>query len=151
MLAAVTPMVYESLILGYLFKLSKPYLWLAPVAALLAAIWSAANMALLRGFRWFGTGTLIGFSLIGLLAWAHPYLSAAFEYPLERTLAGDYPWILILLMETGVVLALPGWCALRLSPQLRVTWAFIGWQVAYWVVFVTAMVVGLLPGIVRDP
>ena len=151
MLAVVTPMLYNALILGYLFNLGQPYIWLAPVAAGLAAVWAAANVALLRRRpRWFAPGVLIGFALTGLFAWAHPLLSRAFEFPLDRTLAGEYHWALVLLLETAVVLAVPSWCAARLSPDLRVTRAFVGWQVAYWVFFVAAMVVGLLPAVVRD-
>ena len=151
MLAVVTPMLYNALIRGYLFNLSQPYIWLAPVAAGFAAVWAAANTALLRRRpQWFPAGVLIGFALAGLLAWAHPSVSYAFEYPLNRTLAGEYHWAVALLLETAVVLAVPSWCAFRLSPDLRVTRAFVGWQVAYWVFFVAAMVAGLLPAVVRD-
>lgn len=151
MLAVVTPMLHNALIRGCLFNLSQPYIWLAPVAAGLAAVWAAANFALLRRRpMWFAPGVLIGFALIGLFAWVHPYVSHAFEYPLDRTLAGEYHWALALLLETAVVLAVPSWCAFRLSPDLQVTRAFVGRQIAYWVFFVAAMVAGLLPAVVRD-
>lgn len=76
MLAVVSPMLYDALILG------KPFIWLAPVAACLAEVWAAANIALVRRPGWFIPGVLIGIVLTGLLAWAHPYVSPEFEYPL---------------------------------------------------------------------
>jgi hypothetical protein len=150
MLGVVSPMLYNALIRGYLFNLSQPYIWLAPVAAVLAVVWAAANAAMLaRRPRWFAPAVLAGLGLTVLFAWAHPYLSAAFEYPLDRTLDGGYAWALVLLLETAVVLAVPGWCAFRLSRELRVTRSFVAWQVAYWVFFVAAMVAGLLPAVNR--
>jgi hypothetical protein len=153
MLAVISAMLHESLILGYLFnrRPMPPYIWLAPVAAGLAVVWAAANLALLRRrSQSFVPGVLIGFALTWLFAWSHPYLSHAFEYPLHRTLAGEYHWVFVLLFETAVVVAASSWCVVRLIPDLRVTRTFVGWQLAYWVFFVVAMVVGLLPAIVND-
>ena len=56
----------------------------------------------------------------------------------------------MLLLETGAVLALPAWGAFRLGRELRMSWRLAIWQTAYWVFFVAAMVIGLLPGVTRD-
>lgn len=151
MLGVVSPMLHNALILGYILTRPEvPYTWLAPVAAILAATWAAGNAALLAGRpRWFAPGLLAGAGLIGLFAWAHPYLALAFEHPLEQVLAGGYAWVAVLLVETAVVLAVPAWCAFRLSPVLRVSTSFVAWQVTYWVFFVAAMVAGLLPAFNR--
>jgi len=147
MLGVVSPMLYDSLIRGYLLTRPEiPYTWLAPVAALIAATWAAANFTLLaRRHRWFAPAILTAIGLIFLLAAIHPYFSMAFEYPLEQTLAGHYAWGAVLLLETAIVLAVPGWTAFRLSPDLRLSASFVRWQMAYWVFFVGAMVAGLLP------
>jgi hypothetical protein len=147
MLGVITSMLHNSLILGYIITHSHiPYTWLAPIAAILAVIWAAANAALLsRKPRWLAWGLLVGIVLIGLFAWLHPYLTQAFNYPIYKVLGGQYLWVPILLLETTIVLALPSWCAFRLSKDLRVTKKFIGWQLAYWAFFVAAMVAGLLP------
>jgi hypothetical protein len=151
MLGAVSPMLYDALILGHLVRPVVPYTWLAPVAAVLATGWAAANAALLRRRpSRFLPYALIGVGLAGVFAVIHPYLSRAFEYPLDRTLAGGYAWVVVLLAETAAVLAVPYWCAFRLSVELRVTKAFVTWQVVYWVFFVVAMVAGLHPAIIRD-
>jgi len=152
MLAAVTPMLHNALILGWV--VSRPqlaYTWLAPVAAGLAVVWAAANAWLLRPSRWtLPVGVLVGTGLTLGLAAVHPYISTAFEYPLERTFAGEYWWAAVLLLETAVVLAVPAWGAFRLGQLPRPTWRFAVWQVAFWVFFVAMMVAGLLPAFNRD-
>jgi vacuolar-type H+-ATPase subunit I/STV1 len=151
MLAAVTSMLHDALILGWI--VSRPqvaYTWLAPGAAGLAVVWAACNAALLRPGRWtLPLGLLVGVTLaLGLTA-AQPYLSAAFEHPLEQTLAREYGWAAVLLLETAVVLALPVWAAVKLG-GVKPSWRFALCQAAYWVFFVALMVAGLLPGVIRD-
>lgn len=146
MLAIVTPMLHDAIILGYVFTHpERPYTWLAPVAAVLAAAWAASNLALLaQRSRFLLPSGLVGIGLIIVLAWVQPYISVAFEVPLQRTLAGQYAWGLALLFETAVVLALPAWSTFRLNPALRLSARFVASQAAYWVLFVAAMVAGLL-------
>jgi len=147
MLAIVTPMLHHAIILGYAFTHpERPYTWLAPVAALLAATWAAFNAALLNQCpRSVFAAGLVGIGLIVVLASVQPYGSVAFEVPLERTLAGQYAWAIALLLEAAVVLVFPAWCTFRLNPALRLSASFVGGQIAYWVCFVGAMVAGLLP------
>jgi hypothetical protein len=151
MLAVVTPMIHNAIILGYAFTHpERPYTWLAPVAAVLAAIWASLNLALLaQRPRLLLPTAPAGVGVIVLLAWVQPYISVAFEIPLERTLAGQYAWAIALLLQTAVVLALPAWLTFRLSPALRLCASFAALQAAYWIFFVTAMVAGLLPVVNR--
>ena len=125
-------------------------MWLAPVAAVLAAAWASFNMALLAQRPRFVLPTvLMGMGLIVLLAWVQPYISVVFEVPVKRTIAGQYAWALVLLLQAPVVLGLPAWSIFRLNPALRVTASFVALQTAYWVFFVAAMVAGLLPVVNR--
>jgi hypothetical protein len=151
MLAVVTPMLHDALIRGHLYNLGKPYIWLAPGAALLAVVWAACNATLLRPGRWtLPLALLVGLALtLGLTA-VQPHLSVAFEHPLDRTMSGESWWAAVLVVETAVVLALPAWGATRLG-GLKVSWRFALWQAVYWVLFVALMVAGLLPGVIRDP
>ena len=151
MLGIVTAMLHDALILDYIVTHSHiPYTWLAPGAATLAAAWAATNAVLTAERpRWFLPALLAGLGMIPLFAWAHPYVSQAFLYPLERTLAGEYVWVTALLAETAMVLAMPSLLAFRVSPGLKWSASFVGWQIAYWVFFVVAMVAGLLPAVNR--
>lgn len=147
MLAIVTPMLHDAIILGYaITHPEEPTMWLAPVAALVAAAWAAFNLAALAQRPRFLLPTgLVGIGLIVVLAWIQPYITVAFEVPLTRTLAGQYAWALVLLLEAPVVLVLPAWYLFRLNPALRLCPSFVALQTAYWIFFVAAVVAGLLP------
>lgn len=147
MLGVISPMLFESLILGGMFTQTEvPYMWLAPIAALLAVVWAVVNATLLmRRPRVFAQYLFLGLGGAALLAALHPYLSMAFAYPLDKAIEGNYQWTLVLILEAMILLAFPGWCAFRWSPDLRADWSLAGWQVIYWVFFVFMMVAGLLP------
>lgn len=135
MLAIVTPMLHYAIIRGYAFtQPDRPYTWLAPIAALLAVAWAACNLAILvQRPRFLLPTGLVGIGLIPLLAGVQPYISVAFEVPLERTLAGQYAWALVLLVELPVVLGLPAWLIFRLNPALKLTATFVVSQTGYWI------------------
>jgi hypothetical protein len=147
MLAVVTPMLHHAIILGYAFtQPERAYTWLAPVAALIAVAWAACGLALLAGrSRLLLPTALSGIGAMVLLAWVQPFISIAFEVPLEGTLAGRYVWAPLLLLEAAVVLVLPAWSIFRLNPALKLSAPFVAAQTAYWIFFVAAMVAGLMP------
>ena len=147
MLAGVTSMLYTSLYLGDAF--ARPHNlgnWLAPVAAALASLWAAFNAAMLANRVGFLVpSAIVWLGLAGVFTIFQPYITNAVGFPLDRVLAGQYLWINVLLLETIVVLAVPGLIAFHIADDLKVSWKLIGWQATYWLFFVVMMVAGLLP------
>lgn len=149
MLAGVTSMLYTSLYMGIAFaRPDNLGNWLAPVAAVLAGLWAAFNTAMLAN----RAGLLIPSAIIwlglaGVFTFIHPYITHSVGFPLDRVLAGHYLWGSLLLLETAVVLAVPGLIAFRIAHELKFSKKLFVWQAMYWLFFVIMMVVGLLPAL----
>jgi hypothetical protein len=150
MLAVITPMLNRALLQGGLWQRREIFVWLAPVAAALSALWAAVNLTLLarKPKRWpiFVVGFIV---LIPVLASLHPHWQRWFVVPLRRLLEGQVIWAAVLAGELlAVVAAIWGGTMLvvrrhDLRPDRRV----IGWQVLYWGFFLACMVLGLLPAL----
>jgi len=151
MLALITPMLHHVLTDGVSWTLGAgASTWLAPVMAVLCAVWSSLHVALLCGRprRWahVAAGLVIVTLLFALL---QPWCAVVFEVPVQHVLAGRLRWLIVLCVEVPVVLVVP-WVLLvrgtaRPCPPLTPS-AVIG-QVAYWLVFVLCMVGGLHPAL----
>jgi hypothetical protein len=149
MLALVSPMVHHALTRGIAWTTGAgAYTWLAPGMALLCAIWSSLNIAILgRRPRAWATAAA-GLILVTILfAGLQPWCAPAFEVPLQRVLDGRYSWLAVLLMEIPLVLAIP-WVLLTwrtAPPRPRFTRKAAMAHAAYWLLFLLCMVAGLHP------
>ncbi len=148
MLSAITPMVYDSLVRGYLLKTDNPDMWLAPAMSLIAGAWASLNLAALRprGTKWFIAG---GILLTPALALLYPAVHALAGFPLERVMEGRLLWALLLVFELAIVLIGPWYLFVRItgSRELQCTKRLVAWQVLFWLFFLACMVTGLLPAL----
>lgn len=151
MLALLTPMIRDVLERGiHTDDPALAYTWLAPAMVAISALWAGLNAAILSSHptRWWWYALFL-LALAVVLAAVHPQVSGMFDAPLNRVLEGDVRWGLALLGELVLLLAIPWWA-------LRSTWKHRGTrltrrsaigQIAYWLLFLTCMVTGLLPSL----
>lgn len=148
MLSLLSPMIANTLRGGIHFGMrGLAYTWLAPVMLLLAAAWSAVNLALLGGrpSRW-PTWMLVIVALGAVLGWVQPVTVRFFEAPVTRALDRDGP-AYAPVVALATVLALGIWFVVRAAtapPRPGVDRAVLAGHVGYWLLFLACMLAGLL-------
>lgn len=148
MLSAITPMVYDSLVRGFLFTSDNPDMWLAPVMSLLAGLWASLNLAVLRPRRvgWFIPG---GFLITPALALLYPLVNSLFKIPVEHVIHGQPVWAILLAVELTAVLLGPWALFVHItgSRELKCGKRLVFWQILFWLFFLACMVIGLMPAL----
>ena len=148
MLSAITPMVYDSLVRGFLFTSDNPDMWLAPIMSLLAGLWTSLNLAVLkpRCTKWFILG---GFLLTPVLAVLYPLVNSLFKVPIEHVIHGRLFWAILLAIELAVVLIGPWLLFVKItnSRELKCNQRLVFWQILFWLFFLACMVIGLMPAL----
>ncbi len=148
MLSAITPMVYDSLVRGFLFSSNNHDMWLAPGLSLIAGLWLSLNLAVLRPrhAQWYIIGGLL---LTPALALLYPAVNSLFKIPLERVIHGRLYWTILLMLELAAVLLGPWLLFVKLtgSRELKCNKRLVVWQLLFWLFFLACMVTGLLPAV----
>jgi hypothetical protein len=150
MLAVITDMVHHALLEGGLLHGVGLFVWLAPVQAALGGAWMAANLAVLSRHPRRLLGFMLGaLALIPILAALHPHAEPLFAVPVMEVARGHWLWAGVLALQLPAVLVVPGFLAMWFTgfAAYHPTRSAIGWMAAYWLFFLSCMVLGLLPAL----
>ena len=145
-LSLMSPMVRHSVVEGGLWRDAGLFPWLAPGVAFLCAVSAALNLAILarapRACPLFLVGALL---LIVALAMVRPAAHAVFTVPIAGVLTGRPVWVVALVVELVVGVALFWYATVRLTRRSDLRWTdrILLWQGLFWAFFVGCTALGV--------